>query len=66
MLAPQEIKTLRLSNATQQTKKADALILENQLVRYEFNQHAQLVAALDLETGESILADGAVVLLTVV
>ncbi|MEL0330227.1 MAG: glycoside hydrolase family 38 C-terminal domain-containing protein, partial [Deltaproteobacteria bacterium] len=59
-LAPQEIKTLRLSNAIQQAKKADSLILENQLVRYEFNQHAQLVAALDLETGDSILADGAV------
>ena len=59
-LAPQEIKTLRLSNTTHQAKKADSLILENQLVRYEFNQHAQLVAALDLETGESILADGAV------
>ncbi|MGA0305670.1 MAG: alpha-mannosidase, partial [bacterium] len=59
-LAPQEIKTLRSSNAAQQAKKADSLILENQLVRYEFNQHAQLVAAYDLETGESILADGAV------
>ena len=59
-LAPQEIKTLRSSNAAQQAKKADSLILENQLVRYEFNQHAQLVAAHDLETGESILADGAV------
>ena len=59
-LAPQEIKTLRSSNAAQQAKKADSLILENQLVRYEFNQHAQLVAARDLETGESILADGAV------
>jgi len=59
-LAPQEIKTLRSSNAAQQAKKVDSLILENQLVRYEFNQHAQLVAARDLETGESILADGAV------
>ncbi|MBR96797.1 MAG: alpha-mannosidase 2c1, partial [Euryarchaeota archaeon] len=59
-LEPQEIKTLRSSNATLQAKKADSLILENQLVRYEFNQHAQLVAALDLETGESILADGEV------
>ena len=59
-LEPQEIKTLRLNNAIQQAKKADSLILENQLVRYEFNQDAQLVAALDLETGESILADGAV------
>ncbi|HAK98971.1 MAG TPA: alpha-mannosidase 2c1, partial [Rhodobiaceae bacterium] len=59
-LTPQEIKTLRSSNAAQQAKKADSLILENQLVRYEFNQHAQLVAARDLETRESILADGAV------
>ncbi|MEY3044607.1 MAG: hypothetical protein RL242_1449, partial [Pseudomonadota bacterium] len=59
-LAPQGIRTLRSSNAAQQAKKADSLILENQLVRYEFNQHAQLVAARDLETGESILADGAV------
>jgi len=59
-LAPQEIKTLRSSNAAQQAKKADSLSLENQFVRYEFNQHAQLVAACDLETGESILADGSV------
>ena len=49
-LAPQEIHPI---NAIQQAKKADSLIPENQLVRYEFNQHAQLAAALDLETGDS-------------
>ena len=59
-LAPQEIKTLRLSNAAPQANKVDSLILENQFVSYEFNEHAQLVVAKDLETGDSILADGEV------
>ncbi len=60
MLAPQEIKTLRLSNSALQAKKVGSLIFENQLTSYEFNEHAQLVAAKDLETGDFILAGGEV------
>jgi alpha-mannosidase len=40
------------------TKKSDLLVLENDLVRYVFNQSAEITEAIDKTTGRPVLAAG--------
>lgn len=58
-LAPQEIKVLRRGTPGPRLTATESLVLENLWVRYEFNEHAQLISATDLHTGADILPPGA-------
>ena len=50
--------TLRKGSATATAAPGTDLVLENALVRYEFAEDATLIAAIDKETGISVLPEG--------
>ncbi len=58
-LEPQAIVTLRRRGESEAASAQESLILENKLIRYEFNNDGQLIDAFDKEEKKQILADDA-------
>jgi alpha-mannosidase len=54
----QGVVTLERSGAAQEASVSDDLVLENDLVRYEFAEDGRLVGAFDKECGREVLAHG--------
>ena len=58
-LEPQAIRTLRRGEGKSMVQPIQSLVLENDLVRYEFNEHGQLTRVQDKEMQVEMLASGA-------
>lgn len=50
--------TIKRSDAVAETTKGNGLMLENDLIRYEFSENGEIVAVKDKETGHLVLDDG--------
>ena len=57
-LAPQAICTLHREGRMALAQSVQSLVMENDLVRYEFNEHGQLLSAFDKEMQLEMLAEG--------
>ncbi len=57
-LPPQSIITLKKAGAQNAASAKDPMVLENDLIRYEFNDDASIKRIFDKEAGVEVLADG--------
>ena len=57
-IAPQSFVTLKRAGSADAAAPLSGLVLENELVRYEFNDDGTVIGGLDKEAGREILAAG--------